>query len=72
MTCEKSSHAHWPTDMHPHPLVLSLPKGSPNTNPLTLSLSKGRLSHPHPFALSLSHPFALSLSKGRLSQAPTA
>ena len=43
--------------MHPHPLTLSLSKGSPNTNP---------------FALSLPHPFALSLSKGRLSQAPTA
>ena len=57
MTCEKSSHAHWPTDMHPHPLTLSLSKGSPNTNP---------------FALSLPHPFALSLSKGRLSQALTA
>jgi len=58
MTCEKSSRAPWPTDMHPHPFALSL--------------SKGSLSHPQPFALSLPHPFALSLSKGRLSQAPSA
>lgn len=63
MTCEKSSHAHWPTDMHPHPLTLSLSKGPPNTNPLTLSLSKGSPN---------TNPFALSLSKGRLSQALTA
>jgi hypothetical protein len=64
--CAKSSHAPWPTDMHPHPFALNLP------HPFTLSLSKGCLSHPHPFALSLPHPFALSLSKGRLSQAPSA
>ena len=72
MTCEKSSHAHWPTDMHPHPLTLSLSKGHlSHPHPFALSLSKGS-PNTNPFALSLPHPFALSLSKGRLSQAPTA
>ena len=71
MTCEKSSHAHWPTDMHPHPLTLSLSKGSPNTHPFALSMPKGS-PNTNPLTLSLPHPFALSLSKGRLSQALTA